>query len=112
MEENLLRAKIEKNGHNCYYDPKIIIRHHILRSRLTQKWFLERAYWNGISNAIVDMRIDPIPFPKRLIKSIATLSRILISPKELFYWLVPTDNPDIFLKKCSVYARFGHVVTL
>jgi glycosyltransferase involved in cell wall biosynthesis len=112
MEENLARIELEKKGFRCYYSPGIIVKHNIPASRLTKKWFLDRAYWNGASSALVNMRLEPAGPLKRLLKGITTILRILFSPRELFYWLVPTSDPDSFAGKCSVYARFGHVAAL
>ena len=55
MEENLARKEVEKNGYACFYSPAIIVRHHILPGRLTKKWFLDRAYWNGVSSALINI---------------------------------------------------------
>jgi glycosyltransferase involved in cell wall biosynthesis len=43
---NLLIARA---GHGLYYDPSILVRHHIPASRLTQAWFRRRVFWQGVT---------------------------------------------------------------
>ena len=112
MEENMLRMKINKKGYGCFYEPGAVVKHHILPERLTKKWFLDRAYWNGASNALMDMYFKPVSLFQALIKSFTTLVRVLLSFKELFCFFIPADNPARFQAKCSVYARLGYIITL
>ncbi|NJO93236.1 MAG: hypothetical protein HC820_00655 [Hydrococcus sp. RM1_1_31] len=51
-EELFLTNKIKINGYSIYYHPEIIVEHHIVRSRLNQKWFTKRLYWQGISDTM------------------------------------------------------------
>jgi glucosyl-dolichyl phosphate glucuronosyltransferase len=32
-----------------FYDPEILVRHHIAASRLTKEWFRRRAFWQGVT---------------------------------------------------------------
>jgi glycosyltransferase involved in cell wall biosynthesis len=112
MEENLARIEIEKRGYGCYYEPAAVVKHRITAERLTQKWFIDRAYWNGVSGALFNGYIQPPSLPARICKSVSTIARIVFSPREVYCWLVPTSKPDVFAGKCSVYARFGHVAAL
>jgi glucosyl-dolichyl phosphate glucuronosyltransferase len=43
---NLLIARA---GHRLFYDPRILVRHHIPASRLTRTWFRRRVFWQGVS---------------------------------------------------------------
>ena len=50
-EEILIRKEIEKIGYKIYYNPDIVVKHHIPCSRATKKWLIRRIYWQGISNS-------------------------------------------------------------
>ena len=52
MERCLQRA-----GYGCYYDPAIQVRHHVPASRMTAPWFLNRFYWQGVSDAVMDREL-------------------------------------------------------
>ena len=112
MEENLARKEIEKKGYKCFYSPAVIVRHHILPDRLTKKWFLDRAYWSGVSSALVNMYCEAPSFMKRFLKGASTLSRIILSPKDIYCAMASGNDPETFSRKCSVYARLGHVMAL
>ncbi|NIM15261.1 MAG: glycosyltransferase [Candidatus Aminicenantes bacterium] len=51
MSEIFMEDRLAANGYKVYYDPKILVKHYIPRSRLTKKWFIRRYYWQGISEA-------------------------------------------------------------
>lgn len=55
MEEVILQQELRQQGYQCIYDPQILVQHHIPKHRLTQRWFLRRAWWNGISAAYEDI---------------------------------------------------------
>jgi glycosyltransferase involved in cell wall biosynthesis len=40
---------IQRAGYFLFYDPSILVRHHIPPSRLTKDWFRRRAFWQGVS---------------------------------------------------------------
>jgi glycosyltransferase involved in cell wall biosynthesis len=40
---------IERAGFRLYYDPKVLVRHHIPASRITRTWFRRRSFWQGVS---------------------------------------------------------------
>lgn len=50
-EEVELQRQVRKRGGACWYDPAMVAYHHILRRRLTRRWFLSRAFWGGYSLA-------------------------------------------------------------
>ena len=112
MEEVFLRKELEKREYKCFYHPQILVKHYILPQRLTKKWFLDRAYWNGASSGIMDIHERSLSILKRFFKGLATILRILSSPKEMFCLMFPKNDPERFAVKCSVLARIGHVMVL
>lgn len=53
-EEILLLYNLQKEGKGIYYQPKACVRHLVSESRLTRSYFLRRAYWQGISDSVVN----------------------------------------------------------
>jgi glycosyltransferase involved in cell wall biosynthesis len=51
-EELALRADIVAAGFVAYFDPKVVVLHHVPSERLQKMWFYRRAYWQGRSNAV------------------------------------------------------------
>lgn len=109
-EEILLRDQIRDKGYEIYYDPDISVKHHIPDSRLTQSWFTQRLYWQGISRAHV-YDFQNTPSKLRLMKSaMGRLLELIKSPTEILYLWLPTENPDHFKNKCDALWKIGYMV--
>ncbi len=52
-EELWMQSFIRSRGYPVWYDPAIIVHHHIRAERLTPSWFYERFYWQGISDVVL-----------------------------------------------------------
>jgi glucosyl-dolichyl phosphate glucuronosyltransferase len=48
-EEGFLHGQLIKDGYALYYDPSLVVHHHIQAERLTQPWQVRRYYWDGVS---------------------------------------------------------------
>jgi glycosyltransferase involved in cell wall biosynthesis len=61
---NLLLARA---GYASFYDPKIVVGHHIHASRMTPAWFRRRHFWQGVSmnrvHRYVDEMCKSLPVP-------------------------------------------------
>jgi GT2 family glycosyltransferase len=53
-DEIELQRRVRAAGLPIYYDPSIVVRHHVDAERLTRRWLWRRAFWQGISDAIAD----------------------------------------------------------
>lgn len=40
---------IQMAGYGLYFDPEILVDHHISAGRLTKSWFRKRSFWQGVS---------------------------------------------------------------
>jgi glycosyltransferase involved in cell wall biosynthesis len=109
-EEVFLKEEIKKKKYLCLFSPDAKVKHHISESRLNKKWFLKRAFWNGVSSGLMEIDKNSVPVLKRIGRGLSTLARILVSPKELLSLVKQNDSN--FQTKCSVYARVGHVFVL
>ncbi len=54
-EELLLSRRIKENGWRIIFVPEAVIHHKISRSRVNKHWFCHRAYWQGRSDAVLDV---------------------------------------------------------
>jgi len=112
MEEILLQRYLQGKGYSCFYHPEISVQHHILTSRLTKSWFLRRVYWQGVSDAVVQIYRESPSAMERLRIGISVVRRILLSRRQLLALTVPTNNPNHFTQKCSTLERIGYVLGL
>ena len=56
-EENLLLSEMQKQGKRIYYKPEACVYHHIPKSRLSKKFFIKRAYWQGVSDYVLNYEL-------------------------------------------------------
>jgi len=111
-EDILLQRQVMSKGYNCLYHPGIIVQHHIPASRLDKGWIVKRAFWQGVSDAFIQIYEESPSTLWRLRKGLTALLRILFSPRELVSLIIKTDDPNCMKLKCSVWARIATVLTL
>jgi len=98
-EETYLRDQLEKKEYLSYYNPKVSVKHLVPKSRLNKSWFRKRYWWQGISNAIIQIKKEKPNLIKRLRYSIAMSLPLIYNPKNWF---------GDFEKECSNIGRLGY----
>jgi glycosyltransferase involved in cell wall biosynthesis len=107
-----LQKEVVRRGYDCLYVPAIAIEHWVPASRLTQKWFMRRFFWQGVSDAVMQL-IERVPSPRqRLSLAAKRMRRVLRSPARLASLPFRTDSPDAFKKKCFTLIDVGYVAGL
>jgi glycosyltransferase involved in cell wall biosynthesis len=108
-EELIVQKRLRIIGFECYYDSRVDIVHQIQSSRLTPDWFYQRAYWQGISNAVMRIKIEHSLF-LRVALAINAWFNILKSFLEI---------PNLFANqlervapKCKVLQKLGYAMML
>jgi len=56
--EGGINILIQRAGFGLFYDPAILVQHHIPASRLTKSWFRRRSFWQGVSMNLLTRYID------------------------------------------------------
>ncbi len=56
--EGCINILLARAGLNAFYDPDIIVGHHIPAGRLNMNWFRRRFFWQGVSNCRVSEYIE------------------------------------------------------
>lgn len=51
-----LCSRIRNKGYQIIFDPSISVWHVIPESRLTPQYFIDRAYWQGVSSLLIDKK--------------------------------------------------------
>lgn len=107
-----LQKQLKKAGYSCYYNPRVLVGHHIQASRLTQKWFVSRYFWQGVSDAMMEIvEMNPSKF-RRTSSALARFLKIVASPKKLALLAFPHETPQAFAKKCFTLIEVGHIYGL
>jgi len=81
-EESVLCLQLEQRGHKVVYVPNAIVGHMISETRLNDSWFLKRAKYQGIAEALIEKEYFPgwmmmYRLPQRLIMCLLTAAGLL-----------------------------------
>jgi len=105
-EENYLRQQLDSLGYCSLYHPEIVVGHHLPPSRLTKKWFRERAYWQGVSNALMATPPNGIHVALR---GWLAARRIGWTVPRLLLMLIAANSRARFRRQCQVLEAMGYV---
>jgi glycosyltransferase involved in cell wall biosynthesis len=107
-----MTAKIQEAGLDCWYDPRVKIRHHVPRARLSKRWFVRRYYGQGLSDAAMALIDSGSSLPTRLKGAGSVAKELLKSPRALTTLVLPTEDPDRFTERCFTLIKVGHLFGL
>jgi len=107
-----LQKQIIRRGYVCLYQPAMAVRHVVPAARLSKKWFRRRYYWQGISDAVMQLIEDSPSAARRTGGAAALAVGLLRSPRALLALVLPTDDPVRFTLKCFTWIAVGHIAGL
>jgi glycosyltransferase involved in cell wall biosynthesis len=107
-----LEKQIIKAGYRCFYNPEILARHAVERSRLEKVWFRRRYLWQGFSDAAMPILEERPSAAGRIKAALPLVLRLAKSPRRLLTLLLPTDDPRVFTEKCFTWIALGHIAGL
>jgi glycosyltransferase involved in cell wall biosynthesis len=107
-----LQKQIQKLGLTCYYHPAMAVGHHVPAARLHKPWFRKRYYWQGVSDAVMQL-LEERPGPlRRPYLAVRRLRGLLRHPSWVAALLLPTNQPTRFTDKCWAWIAVGHIFGL
>ena len=109
MGDVQLQRELEKRGYRCFYHPAVAVQHHVPASRLTKDWFVRRSFWQGVSDALMQIHRESLAASKRIRLGFRVAMSVPLSRRQLFHLITPTNDPERFALKCSVIAKIGYV---
>ena len=107
-----LQKQIVKEGYNCIYYPDMAVQHLVPKTRLTQKWFILRYFWQGVSDSVVQIVEQVVSPTERLQRSLPLIIKLFQKPQNLSYLIFPSKNPERFTQKCFAMITIGHILGL
>lgn len=108
-EELIVQKRLRINGFECYYDPGVHVVHQIQSTRLQPDWFYTRSYWQGISNAVMRIKLERSPLLRIALALNAWLTIFKSFPEipNLF-----TNKLELIATKCKVLQKLGYAMML
>ncbi|HYW01115.1 MAG TPA: glycosyltransferase [Candidatus Acidoferrum sp.] len=105
-EEIDLQVKLTSRGQEVVYDPTIIVRHVILAQRLHKDWFLKRAFWQGVTDAVGE-NLSWGDWVSELLR--ASAGTTIRTFSDFVPKLFSHDEGTRFKGQCDQAARMGYV---
>lgn len=107
-----LVKQVMQRGFVCEYHPAMRVEHRVPASRLQQRWFRHRYFWQGISDAVMEV-LDSRPSRlRRAGLAMQRASRLLRRPGKLVSLARSTTDPNAFAEQCWTLIALGHVAGL
>jgi glycosyltransferase involved in cell wall biosynthesis len=107
-----LQREIIRRGFCCQYVPKIAVKHLVPTSRLNQRWFLRRFFWQGVSDAVMYLIENKPSLAGRLHPVVFRSMQLISSWRRLTALALPTERPEAFKRKCFVLIDLGFILGL
>ena len=111
-EDVYLQRLVMEAGHSCYYQPAASVKHVVPAARMDRRWFAQRYYWQGVSDAVMEILHDRPSHAACRREGLRRTLRILRSPRQLALLILPTRDPARFTRKCWTLIAVGHAVGL
>jgi glycosyltransferase involved in cell wall biosynthesis len=108
-EEAFIQESLRRNKKKILYHPGIVVSHHVAKDRLEKKWFQERLFQEGLSNAIIEQQEKNYIWPMRFLLSLRKFASFLSSPRELLALTFPAKSPSLFNHRCLAQIRLGYI---
>lgn len=104
-----LQKELMRRGYHCLYRPAMVIGHLVPASRLNQKWFFRRYYWQGISDAVMYL-IEETPSPAERVRlALARTAGVMGSQQRIRSLVSRADSQDEFARKCFALIDVGFI---
>ena len=107
-EELYVQNRLSRAGHRLYYDPRAAVGHHVPAARLTRHWFLDRAYSEGLSAAVIHSELEKLPKHRRVRMAVRLLGTFALHPGQ---WALRSrgNEAEDFSRQCQARRRMGMI---
>jgi len=107
-EDILVNRKLRSSGYRVYYDPRIAVRHRVPAARLTATWMKRRAYWQGVSDALLERELAQASLFAVTVKRLRCLASLARNPREILAVMRHGNDPEAFTMACRAFTKFGY----
>ena len=107
-----LQKQIVNEGYNCFYIPEMAVQHLVPKNRLTQKWFISRYFWQGVSDAIAQIIEKEASWSERFQLALRLMIKHFRNPKKFYLLISHNEDPKYFTNKCLNIIFLGQILGL
>lgn len=107
-----LEKQVQRLGYTLLYHPAMCVRHRVPPDRLTKAWFRRRYFWQGVSDAVMEMIESSPSVAQRLASAVRRMGAMARTPQRLVALVRASDDPRDFEEQCWTLIRLGHIAGL
>ena len=107
-----LQQQVLGRGLDCLYHPDMAVDHLVPVSRLCQDWFVKRYYWQGVSDAVMQLLAERPARGRRAVLALRRAVGLLRSPRIQRALCYRGEDPARFTARCFALIELGHVAGL
>jgi glucosyl-dolichyl phosphate glucuronosyltransferase len=111
-EEIVLQRRALERGYACVYYPDMHVRHVVAAARLSKDWFRRRYFWQGVSDAVMELAERSPSWPTRLFLGIRAAGGVVVHPGKVRDLLTDSDDPDEFTRRAFLFNEVGRALGL
>jgi glycosyltransferase involved in cell wall biosynthesis len=107
-----LEKRMMQCGYACVYEPAMRVHHDVPADRLSHAWFRRRYFWQGVSDAVMDVIEHSPSRARRVLDAAASSARLLTRPARLATLFRDTQDAAEFEQQCWTWIAVGRVAGL
>lgn len=111
-EEVALIQQIVESGLQRFYHPDASVGHHVHVSRISTNWFRRRFFWQGVSDAIVQIELKPLTRLGRVKLIGQYLTEFLKKPKVKLGALLIQEHQYNLALQADIQWQLGYTLGL
>lgn len=111
-EEVHAQRQLQRLGWTLAYEPAMAIDHPVPASRLTTRWFRQRYFWQGVSDAIAAQLDHPTTAREQRTHAWARVRTLARRGGALLDLVRDPDDPARFEQVCWMLIECGHIAGL
>jgi glucosyl-dolichyl phosphate glucuronosyltransferase len=110
-EEIVLQRRAIERGCTCVYYPAMHVRHVISASRMHKGWFRRRYFWQGVSDAVMEIEAAPA-VGARVRRGLGATKQLLGDRKKVRDLITDSDDPGEFTRRAFLLIEVGRAAGL
>jgi glycosyltransferase involved in cell wall biosynthesis len=111
-EEIVLQHRAVARGYACVYYPQMYAHHVISASRMHKGWFRRRYFWQGVSDAVMELADARPALFDRVKLGAAAAGRVLGDKQKLQDLLTDSNDPGEFTRRAFLLIEVGRAAGL
>ena len=111
-EEVFLQKRLMQCGFACVYEPAMRVHHEVPAARLSHASFRRRYFWQGVSDAVMDLIEHSPSRTRRARETAARSAKLLTRPARLVTLFRDTQDATEFERQCWTWIAVGRVAGL